>query len=569
MGFALIALVAAAVGLWRVLSSPRLPAERRFAVLPPVTPGASGDFALLALGATELLAGRLIRYQDRPGFQMATFAESYDEKAATAADARKALGANLALISALEQHDNRWRARLELREPARGRSLGTRVVDVPVTEPFAFADSLYHGALALLRLPAGAHTAESDLGVRGAGTLRFLMQGVGRRRAAPSADDRRRAIEDFETACRTEPGAATPRMWLASAELGQYVATKDSSWLARAEASARAAVSLDGGRAGPHRTLASVLGYRKRHAEALAEYERACALDPTDDEAWHLWGRTWLRLGKPEEERKVYEAAIARRPHCYKPRWWLAAWYFYNRHFGEAKQAYREMIRCAPDLATGYASLGGLLVLDGEYDRALDTLRLAATLRPTAVSYVNLGTAYFNSGRLDQSVEAYNQAFQFGEANYHLWYDLGEAYFWLRGRPDQARDAYRQALRVGREEIAARAGRGSSVDPMIPANLATLLPKLGEPDTARIMLADALAADSLNAMVQYCAALTCWQLGERDRALDWLRRAVAGGYPVVWLRDSPVHREWRGNPRFDSLLAGAPSKSGTAPSPGK
>ena len=515
LGFALIALVAAAVGVWRVLSSPRLPAERRFAVLPPVTPGASGDFALLALGATELLAGRLIRYQDRPGFQMATFAESYDEKAATAADARKALGANLALIPALEQHDNRWRARLELREPARGRSLGTRVVDVPVTEPFAFADSLYHGALALLRLPAGARTAELDLGVRGAGTLRFLMQGIGRRRAA-SADDRRRAIEDFETACRTEPGAATPRMWLASAELGQYLATKDSSWLARAEASARAAVSLDGGRAGPHRTLASVLGYRKRHAEALAEYERACALDPTDDEAWHLWGRTWLRLGKPDEERKVYEAAIARRPHCYKPRWWLAAWYFYNGHLGEAKQAYREMIRCAPDLATGYASLGGLLVLDGEYDRA-----------------------------------------------------LGEAYFWLRDRPDQARDAYRQALRVGREEIAARAQRGSSVDPMIPANLATLLPKLGEPDTARIMLADALAADSLNAMVQYCAALTCWQLGERDRALDWLTRAVAGGYPVVWLRDSPVHREWRGNPRFDSLLAGAPSKSGTAPSPGK
>src|SRR5207244_1980022 len=124
-------------------------------------------------------------------------------------------------------------------------------------------------------------------------------------------------------------------------------------------------------------------------------------------------------------------------------------------------------------------------------------------------------------------------------------------------------------IRPGARHAAARAQRGSSVDPMIPANLATLLPKLGEPDTARIMLADALAADSLNAMVQYCAALTCWQLGERDRALDWLTRAVAGGYPLVWLRDSPVHREWRGNPRFDSLLAGAPSKSGTAPSPGK
>jgi tetratricopeptide (TPR) repeat protein len=245
----------------------------------------------------------------------------------------------------------------------------------------------------------------------------------------------------------------------------------------------------------------------------------------------------------------------------------LAGWEFGNRHLPEAIVAYREMIRTAPDFATGYASLGGVLLLRGDYASAIDTLRIAIGLRPDATAYSNLGTAYFNSGRLTQAVEAYNQAFQFGEADYALWMNLGDAYYWLRDRPDQARDAYRQAIRLGREQIAARAQRGSAPDPIIPALLSTVFPKLGEPDSARTMLEAALALDSLNSRVQYQAALTHWQLGAHDLAIDWARRAVAGGYPVVWLRDSPVHRDWQGDPAFQALVASATPAASTG-SPG-
>jgi hypothetical protein len=94
---------------------------------------------------------------------------------------------------------------------------------------------------------------------------------------------------------------------------------------------------------------------------------------------------------------------------------------------------------------------------------------------------------------------------------------------------------------------------------MIPANLATVFPKLGEPDSARVYLRQALDADSTNAMVMCCAALTFWQLAEKDRALKWLVKAADGGYPLAWLRDSPVFREWRDQEGFRALIANAAS----------
>jgi hypothetical protein len=100
-----------------------------------------------------------------------------------------------------------------------------------------------------------------------------------------------------------------------------------------------------------------------------------------------------------------------------------------------------------------------------------------------------------------------------------------------------------------------RSQAGRSFNVMIPANLSTVYPKLGHADSARIYLRQALSADSTNSMVQYCAALTCWQLEEKGQAIAWLEKAVRGGYPVAWLRDSPVFQQWRDEQGFRALIA--------------
>ena len=146
--------------------------------------------------------------------------------------------------------------------------------------------------------------AQSELGIRGAGTLRFYLGGRGRHIAANSGDELKRAAEELETACRTEPEAALARAALAMAQLDISRRNDDTSWLERAEASGRAAVKLDDRRPEPHRTLGWVLSAMKKPEESLAEFGRAAELDPTDDVARLRLARTHESSGTPSARRK-------------------------------------------------------------------------------------------------------------------------------------------------------------------------------------------------------------------------------------------------------------------------
>lgn len=559
--------IVAALALWRPWAGATLPKDRNLAVLAPATPQASPDFASSALGLAELLSARLQRHQDRAGFQLASFQEGLEEKVGSAADARKVLGANLAILPTLEQGPNGFRGRIELWDTAREQVIGSRLIETPVAKPFEFLDRLYLESAGLLGLAPRRSPTAIEYGIRGAGTLRFVLQGIGRIRSAKTEPEVLAAVADLELACRAEPEASVPRAWLSGAYYRAYGMTKDAAWLAKAERSAREAVGLDSTRAEGHRMLASVLGAQRNMPASLLELERACTLNPTDDDALTRLGRAYGAVGQPEQERETYVAAIERRPHCWKPYWLLATWHFREGHVDESIRAYGDMIRRAPDLCKGYSSLGGLLALRGDYDAAIDTLRHSIALRPTKTAFDNLGTAYFHSGRLNETIDAYNQALQFGFADYLSWLNLGDAYYWLRNREDQAAEAYAQAVRLGREESRMRAQTGRAFDVMIPANLAAVFPKLDQPDSARLYLRHALHADSTNAMVQYCAALTFWQLHDKGRAIAWLDRAIAGGYPTAWLKDSPEFEPWRAEDSFRALIAEASQQPTSATQP--
>jgi len=549
-----LGLAAAALAVWRVVLVPALPRDLLVAVLPPATPGASADFAAFALGAIEFVDGRIQRYGDTAGFQTATFSDAFNEKVANAIDARKVLGANVALVSTLEQGPDQLTARLEVRETERGRVIASRTLVVPAQKPFEFLDRVEREAATLLQRRPRAGSAAQELGIRGAGTLRFYLQGRGRLWAGVSGEHAQQAAADFESACRTEPDAAISRAGLAAARFDLYRASGDPAWLERAAADARDAVGLDSGRAEPHRMLAQVLASKKDTLGSLEHYARAAELDSSDVQHAFRLARAWAKAGDRERERALYLEVVRRRPHAWQSYWWLGTWHHRAGHLDQAIAAYEKMVERAPLFHRGHSNLGGLLVSTGNYDRAIRELRQAVALMPTRSAFGNLGTAYFYSGRFDESVEAYNQSFQFGAADASTWLNLGDAYLWLKGRKDQAEEAYRQAIRLGREDAEARSRRGASFDVALASNLATLYARIAEPDSARWYLAQALAADSTVPDVQMNAALTHWQLGDRERAIGWIERSVRGGYPVTWLRDSPVFREWRVNDRFRALL---------------
>ncbi len=561
------AVAALAWAVWWTTIARSLPSDRNLAVLAPVTAGFSEEFANFAVGTIDLLSSRLQKHQETPGFQIAAFQDGLDAKVMSASDAHGLLGANLALVPTFEERAGTIRVRLDLWDARRGRIIASRSIATPVARPFEFLDIVNRDAVRMLGLTPQGGDSRAEHGILGAGTLSFLLQGIGRLRMATTLEQARRAVGDLELACRTEPDAVAARVWLAGAQRRCFLYSNDPTWLDQAEVSVREAINRDHASAQGFRNLGIVLSLKRDDSGAIRAFARACSLNPTDDDAHARLGGAYNRLRQPEQERDIYLSVIARRPHCWKPYWWLATWQWKQGRVEESIQTYRELVRRAPELYRGYANLGGLLVFNGDYDGAVDTLKLALTLHPTKTTFDNLGTAYFNSARAADAIDAYNQSIQFGFAAYDSWLNLGEAYYFLRNERVQAEKTYEHSIQLGRELIETRSKSGRSFNAEIPANMATVFPKLGEQDSARVYLKQALIADSTNMQVQYCAALVFWQLGERDRALAWLGRAVTTGYPRTWLRDSPVFNEWREQQAFQVLAGSAPVMSKEVASP--
>lgn len=529
-----------------------LPSQKHVAVLPLEVKGGNEHLSSFALGLTEILTSALAELSADPGLQVQSrMKEVLDRNVTSPRSARELLGANLALATTLEEDHQNLIARIRLVDARKDRVLGQRKVHSTILEPTSFMKSVFQAFAELLKIGTeGRDDVRSlELGAAGAGTVRFLLSGMGKLRGPRSDVEIEEAIRELRLACDTDPSNAVARACLARALLHEYNTTGDSLALAAAAKEAREAVDLGIQRPEGPEIMARILMERHQWDEAIDYLEKAVALDPLDDDATYELARLCGRRGNPEREEEIFKRAMEARPHYWRPYWWLGGFYYRQGRFPESRRSYEQMIQRAPDFYSGYSNLGGILVLNGDYEQAVETLSKSIELRPTDIALSNLATAYFNMRRFDQAIHTYNQAFQAGFQNYEIWNNLGDAYFWASKERHQAMGAYRHGIQLGWKRLDER-----PTDLLTLANLAQVYPKLGEPDSARTCIEEALRRAPGNPNIQYYAALTYWQIGEKDLAMDWLERAVAGGYPARWLRDSAVFDDWRREERFRALV---------------
>jgi tetratricopeptide (TPR) repeat protein len=528
-----------------------LPRDKNVAVLSFASRGRGQEEADIALGMTSVLRDGLSRLTGGHPLQVASVADGIKNDVKNPVEAREFLGANLALQTDIDFDDRGLGGEVQLVETSGGRTL-RRASLAGAPDARTFLRRALQKSAEMLELTTESVPAERllGLGTEGAGTLDFYLRGLGRLSEAGDTTEIGAALRWFRLADRTDPESPMNLTAMARADQRMYEKTKDKSWLAVGEAAARRAVVCDSARADAHKALGFILWDKGRLEEATEEMNTAFDLDPTDGEAMMYLGRFHGRRGLVDEEERIYRTAADRRPRDWRPYFLLATKVYYEHgRFSQAKEAFTEMIRRAPDYHVGYESLGGLYVLEGNYDKAVENLEKAIALHPSAEALTNLGAAYFNLREFDAAIDAFNEVFRLEYVDYLLWLNLGDAYYWAPGKRALAGRAYREALELGRKAFRAR-----PYDFRVPANLAPVFLRFGEPDSARSYLDIAIANDPDNPMIQYSAALTKWGLGERGEAMDWLERAVAGGYPVQWLRDSPVFDDWRNEDRFRRLV---------------
>jgi TolB-like protein/Flp pilus assembly protein TadD len=293
------------------------------------------------------------------------------------------------------------------------------------------------------------------------------------------------------------------------------------------------------------------------------EEKRAIEQAPTTDiEAYdyYLRGRQFVhqfRRTGIQFARRMFERAMEADP-GYGPAYAGAAdccaflymyWDASKANLEGADTYSRRALELAPELAEAHASRGFAYSLSRQYDRARQEFETAIRLNPKLYeAHYLYARACTQEGKLEEAVQHYGDASRVRPEDYQALL-LMQAPLRALGRTADAQAALRQGLRVAEKHLELN------------------------PDDARAL---------------YLAAGALVQLGERERGLEWAKRAfgidpedsgvlynVACVYTLVGRLDDAIgclekaiqngfgHREWlendsdldalRGDPRFEAL----------------
>jgi tetratricopeptide (TPR) repeat protein len=540
-----------------------VPREKGIAVLPFRTASSDPDDQYRTDGLAETLASRLSQLERFQGSLWVVPASEVRQAGVTsAAGARRAFGVTLVVTGSLQRIGGRLRLNASLVDATDLRQLRALGPADYRLDDLSLQDAVVEQVAWMLELALGPEEQQT---LRRGGTnvgsaYALYLEARGHLQRYERAESLERSISLFQQSLQQDPDYALAYAGLAEAQWRLYRLARDATLVELARQACERALQLNNLLAPVHVTLGIIHAGTGEAERALADFDRALALDPADADAVREKAQAYEGLGRAKEAEDTYLRAIRLRPAYWGNHSRLGALYWRQGRYAEAERAFRRVIELTPDNVRGYANLGGVLQVMGRDEEAVAALDRSMAIRPTYVAASNLATIQFMGGRFVAAARAYEKALEIDAHDYRLWRNLATSYYWAPAERAKAGPAYEHAAHLAEEQL-----RVNPRDAAVLADLADCRAMLGDRARSRSDLARALALAPQDVEVQQTAAAVYEELGDREAALRWIRQALARGYPREQLERDPGLAALRADPRFPRADASTGPAGGATP----
>lgn len=210
----------------------------------------------------------------------------------------------------------------------------------------------------------------------------------------------------------------------------------------------------------------------------------------------------------------LWENAAAKAPEKARTHFNLAQSYQNVGRYPDALREYDRVLVLKPDLFAAYSNMAGILLEQGQMDRAQTVLQKVTSLAPNfAEGFINLGVLYVRTRQPDKAIEVLDRAIDLAPDSYTARFNRSEA-LTLKGDFKAALEGYKEAARL-RPDV-----------PQIRMGLAVAYWRDGDFDGSERELLQLtngpLAADAYRNL----GVLENQRRGF-DRAIQYLRRAIS------------------------------------------
>jgi len=267
---------------------------------------------------------------------------------------------------------------------------------------------------------------------------------------------------------------------------------------------------------------------------------------------YHKWTRQSVEFARQMFERAVkidpeFAAAWAGLANVHVD---LFRWGRNPRDLEEAQRASERALKLDPNSAEAHVSVGQALAIKRRYAEAATAFDRAIEEDPTLFeAYYLYGRVLFESGDIEKSAKLFEKARHVRPDDYQSQCLLGLALTQL-GRLDEARHADQLAVESIEKYLELNPDEARAYS--LGANSAM---RLGDKDRSKLWCEQAMELAPNDPLVLYNAACNLALLGEGERALDGLERALEAGVAVgEWIKHDPDFESLRSHPRFQTIV---------------
>lgn len=536
---------------WRVAHE--LPDAIRLAVLPLQCEGSHASEAFCE-GLAETMTEKASRFERVDRSFWVVPAEAVDKAKISEPDAaRRRFGVTMTLSGQLERLEDDFRLKLTLVDVQSGEPKPVRSAEIsgPVSELASLQATLVKrigDMLNLALLPQEARAFEAG-DTRDSEAYRSYVEGRGHLRRYEQLSELEDAVAAFTNAIASDSTYALAHTGRAEAYWRIFRATGATAWIERARSECVTSLALDSTLAPTYTVFGNILNTGGEYDRATMAFGRALAIDSTTSGTWNGLAESYAGGGQLELAEDTYRRAIT-----VKPDYWggyndLGLFFYRHGRFQEAAAQYRHVAELTPDNYLAFSNLGVMYYYLEEWNNAREAFQRSLEIQPSDRAYLNLGSIYYIEGDYETSARLSEQAVELNPSNYKAWAAVGNANYWLPNGRARAREAYERAIELAEKRLELNPG-----DARLRATLASYYVVVDQADKARRYVEAALQSSSDSPFIVYFAGYVYEQLGERDRALELIGRAIELGYPVREIERDPWLVDLRADPRYQEML---------------
>jgi tetratricopeptide (TPR) repeat protein/TolB-like protein len=533
---------------------PILPQHKNLVVLPFSALDGQGTEQVYCDGFTETVTAKLAQIS---ALQVPSALEVRTKRVANIQEARTQFGANLVLVASWQRLQDSARINLSLIDAQTGDQLRPETITAPATDLFRLQDKVVLQASRMLQLQLSPTDTASltSHGTTVPSAYDFYVQGVGYLQRYERPENVEIAIDMLKRSMEKDPTYAQAQAGLARAYWYKYNETKEQQWAKDAKAAVSAAKNLNSQLPEVQLAIGDFHLRTGSYPDAALAFQRVLELDPENVDAYLGLGKAYDFQGESDKAEQSFRHAVQISPACWSC--FNSLGMFLNGHarYREAIEAWGRVTELTPDNVWGYMNVGAAYFNIGQFEQANQYFRSALKLAPDNDKlYSNLGTVSFFLGRFEEDAAYCQKAIELSPQNYAYRGDLADAFRMIPAESNKATTTYQEAIRLGEIQLSVNPN-----DSDILSSLAQYYERTGNVKRARAYIDRALRLNSTDVDILRIASLIELETGERQKALQWLGKAVSAGYTREQLLANPELTSLHSDPEFTRLVAQAKS----------